>query len=64
MERFTYDGKALNSTELEDGSMLLEGFALLFSGLDRESEQFAPGLSQANVQSFPGTLRTTVLSPP
>jgi hypothetical protein len=48
----TFDGKALSSTELEDGSMLLEGFAIVFAGLDRTLENFAPGCLARTCKSF------------
>ena len=52
MEQFTFDGKALSNTELEDGTMLLEGFAVIFAGLDRTMENFSPGRLQRACKAF------------
>jgi HK97 family phage prohead protease len=52
MEHFTLDGKAVSATELEDGSLLLEGFAVVFAGLDRQNENFAPGCLARACKAF------------
>ena len=39
-------------TELEDGDLLIEGWAANFSGLDRDGENFMPGAFKAGVDNF------------
>ncbi len=54
---FTYgfglesEGKAV-VTELDDGDLLIEGYAADFSGEDREGENFAPGAFERGIKSF------------
>lgn len=56
--KFTYDftvspeGKAGTITELEDGDLLIEGWAASFDGLDREGENFVPGAFKAGIKDF------------
>ena len=50
--RFTFEGKALSAIELADGDLLLEGMAVVFDGLDREGEQFAPGCLRRGLKAF------------
>jgi hypothetical protein len=52
MESFTYDGKALSAVELVEGDMLLEGFAVIFAGLDRTMENFSPGCLTRACRAF------------
>lgn len=56
---FQYDFgvKALDSetptiTETEDGDLIIEGWAAVFEGVDRQGENFAPGAFQRGVKSF------------
>lgn len=46
------DGPTQIVTELEDGDLLIEGWAADFTGLDRQNENFAPGAFQRGIQSF------------
>lgn len=54
---FTYgfglesEGKAV-VTELDDGDLLIEGYAADFSGDDREGENFSPGAFERGIKSF------------
>src|SRR6516225_9093549 len=52
MESFTFDGKALSATEIAEGDLLLEGFAVIFAGLDRTLENFAPGSFRQACKAF------------
>lgn len=38
--------------ELDNGDLLIEGYAADFSGLDREGENFAPGAFEQGIQNF------------
>jgi hypothetical protein len=49
---FSFDGKALSTVELESGDMLLEGFCVIFAGLDRDNENFVPGSFKRACKSF------------
>lgn len=52
---FSLEGKAADDpivTELEDGDLLIEGFAAVWEGDDRQGENFAPGAFQAGIQKF------------
>ena len=61
---FQYDfligGKALDGmeqpdatiTELENGDLLIEGYAAVFDGIDRQDENFAEGAFQRGIKSF------------
>jgi hypothetical protein len=43
---FTLEGKAVDApviTEAEDGDLIIEGYAAVFDGLDREGENFDEG---------------------
>jgi len=60
---FTYDfaleGKALGDdhqvvTEAENGDLIIEGFAAVWDGEDREGENFAPGAFERGIKSFLG----------
>jgi hypothetical protein len=42
-DSFTWEGKALSAVELAEGDLLLDGLAVVFAGLDRDGENFAPG---------------------
>jgi HK97 family phage prohead protease len=41
-------------TELDDGDLLIEGYAADFTGVDREGENFAPGAFERGLKSFLG----------
>lgn len=45
------EGKAV-VTELDDGDLLIEGYAADFSGEDREGENFSPGAFERGIKSF------------
>jgi HK97 family phage prohead protease len=56
---FQYDfhlsGKALDApivTEEENGDLIIEGWAAVFEGIDREGENFAPGAFKRGIKSF------------
>lgn len=56
---FVLDGKALADgtaaqtvTELDDGDLLIEGYAAVWEGEDREGENFAPGAFERGIKSF------------
>lgn len=55
---FTFQGKALEPsehteiTELEDGDLLIEGYAAVWEGDDRQGENFAPGAFQQGIKNF------------
>jgi HK97 family phage prohead protease len=56
---FTLEGKALDGggtqatvTELEDGDLIIEGYAAVFDGTDRQGENFAPGAFQRGIKGF------------
>lgn len=52
---FALEGKAATDTivtELEDGDLLIEGWAADFTGDDREGENFAPGAFTKGIKSF------------
>lgn len=56
---FTAEGKALSAVELEDGDLILEGWAAEFEGIDRQGENFAPGAFERGIRAFldgPATL--------
>lgn len=40
---FTLDGKALSTTELQSGDLLLDGYCVVFDGLDASGENFLRG---------------------
>jgi HK97 family phage prohead protease len=48
------EGKATDTTvtELENGDLLIEGWAADFAGEDREGENFAPGAFERGIKSF------------
>jgi HK97 family phage prohead protease len=54
--RYDFDVKALDDqqvvTETEDGDLIIEGYAAVFEGVDREGENFAPGAFQRGIKSF------------
>jgi HK97 family phage prohead protease len=52
MDTFTFDGKALSATEAGEGDLLLEGYGVIFAGLDRQSENFAPGAFRRACKAF------------
>lgn len=39
-------------TELDNGDLLIEGYAAVFDGIDREGENFIPGAFQRGIKSF------------
>jgi HK97 family phage prohead protease len=56
---FTLQGKALEDgatapvvTELEDGDLLIEGYAAVWEGDDRQGENFAPGAFANGIDRF------------
>jgi HK97 family phage prohead protease len=56
---FVPEAKALDDgttpevvTELENGDLLIEGYAAVFDGMDRENENFADGAFTAGIKSF------------
>lgn len=51
---FELEGKADSGTvtELEDGDLLIEGYASVFEGLDRQGENFVPGAFQRGIKAF------------
>jgi HK97 family phage prohead protease len=52
---FNLQGKAADSpvvTELEDGDLLIEGYAAVWEGDDRQGENFAPGAFQEGINKF------------
>jgi HK97 family phage prohead protease len=55
---FVLDGKALEEgteqtvTELDNGDLIIEGYAAVFDGLDRQNENFAEGAFQRGIKSF------------
>jgi HK97 family phage prohead protease len=52
METFTFDGKALSAIEAAEGDLLLEGWSVIFAGLDRTHENFAPGSFKRACKAF------------
>jgi HK97 family phage prohead protease len=49
------EGKALSDSiveETEDGDLIIEGYAAVFEGVDREGENFAPGAFQRGCKAF------------
>jgi HK97 family phage prohead protease len=64
--QFVYDfdltGKALDDggtapvvSETDEGDLIIEGYAAVFEGLDREGENFVPGAFQRGIKSFLGS---------
>lgn len=52
---FTLAGKAVEDavvTTLDDGDLLIEGYAAVWEGDDRQGENFAPGAFQQGLQDF------------
>lgn len=52
---FTLEGKAVDSpivTEQDNGDLLIEGYAAVFDGDDRQGENFADGAFNAGIKSF------------
>lgn len=56
---FGIEGKAVEDgsieptvTETEDGDLIIEGYAAVFDGLDREGENFADGSFEHGIKSF------------
>lgn len=56
---FAIEGKAADDgtrtetiTEAENGDLIIEGYAAVFDGLDRENENFAEGAFQRGIKSF------------
>lgn len=46
------DGKAQLVTEDDDGNLIVEGYAAVWDGIDREGENFAPGAFAAGIKAF------------
>jgi HK97 family phage prohead protease len=56
---FTADGKSLNATVLENGDLIIVGYAAVWEGVDREDENFVEGAFQRGIKAFlegPATL--------
>lgn len=56
---FALDAKALGDgqqvvTESDNGDLIIEGYAAVFEGLDRENENFAPGAFERGIKAFLG----------
>ncbi len=53
---FVLEGKSLGSvvTEEENGDLIIEGYAAVFEGIDRQGENFMPGAFQRGIKSFLG----------
>lgn len=55
---FLIEGKAVDNepqstvTELENGDLIIEGYAAVFEGIDREGENFMGGAFQRGIKSF------------
>lgn len=53
--RFDFEGKALDGqelvTELENGDLIIEGYAAVFDGTDREGENFTDGAFQHGIKA-------------
>lgn len=55
---FLVEGKAVEDapaeivTELENGDLIIEGYAAVFDGLDRQNENFAEGAFERGIKSF------------
>jgi HK97 family phage prohead protease len=55
---FSLEGKAVEDvvqpvvTELDDGDLLIEGYAAVWEGDDRQGENFAPGAFQRGIEKF------------
>lgn len=52
---FTLEGKSVDApvvTELEDGDLIIEGYAAVWEGDDRQGENFAPGAFQRGLEKF------------
>lgn len=53
IESFSLEGKALNEPiEVEDGDLLIEGWAADFSGIDRQGENFTDGAFERGAKAF------------
>lgn len=46
------EGKAQTVTQLENGDLIIEGYAAVFDGVDREGENFVPGSFQRDINKF------------
>ena len=51
---FTFGGKALSTQTQENGDLIIEGFASVFAGDDRQGENFAPGAFKDAIRAFLG----------
>jgi HK97 family phage prohead protease len=54
---FTLEGKAVDEavvTETEDGDLIIEGYAAVFEGVDRENENFTEDAFDRGITSFLG----------
>jgi HK97 family phage prohead protease len=51
---FLLDGKALDETVHEDdnGDLIIDGYAAVFDGIDRQGENFAEGAFQRGIKAF------------
>lgn len=49
---FTAGGKALTTDQRPNGDLILEGWAAIFEGEDRQSENFAPGAFSRGAKAF------------
>lgn len=53
---FHADGKALTTThETESGDLIIEGWAAVFDGIDRQGENFAEGAFSRGIRAFLGS---------
>lgn len=58
---FTLEGKALDGvkqavvTETEDGDLIIDGYAAVFEGVDRQGENFEEGAFARGIKSFLGS---------
>lgn len=49
---FTAGGKSLSSTTLENGDLVISGYAAVWRGIDRTDENFVEGAFQRGIKSF------------
>lgn len=52
--KFQAGGKALTATTAANGDLIIEGYAAVWDGLDRQGENFAPGAFTRGIKSFLG----------
>jgi HK97 family phage prohead protease len=49
---FTLEGKAVDTRALDSGDLLVEGWAAVWAGLDREGENFLRGAFKKSIRAF------------